>query len=195
MSATEQLLMEIRDGIQQVNRSIGRLTAAVRLSALQLPLSPKVLNEMINAANIRGVSIMGVNQLTVTVPAGQEVMVVLPTRPGTVGIATAPIDMSATYYSHGITLNVLVDGYMVTSPDYQFTLTGPDQLELGQYWYYQQSMVLVAHNTTATPTTITFKSEGLALEQKFFQSTYLPLLEHGFKALADLAHELNGGKA
>lgn len=164
------------------------------LPVLTLPLSPPVLNQMINAANLPGVAVMGVDQISVLVPAGNTVTVTIPTRPGTVAVATSPIRVSASYYSSAITIDFFVDGRSVTSQDYQYSLTGEDAVDLGQYYYAYQAIVAIIANKSATDTTLFGKFEGLAIERGFFESFYKPIIEYGYRILAAQAQVLNGGQ-
>lgn len=200
------LLQEIRDDLQAiadrleaVAGALAAIPSAVQgpdgrrvplpLPALQLPLSPPVLNQMINAANIPGASKIGVWKLTVNVPAGQTVVVTVPVLPGTVAVFAAPLVVTATYYSSQITADVWVDGNDVTPAPYEYAITGDDQIDFGQYYYMRIGLQGTITNNSASTTLITFKVEVMAIQRDFFESFYTPLIQHSvdtLRALADL---------
>lgn len=166
----------------------------IPLPALQLPLSPPILNQMINAANLPGVATMGVLKLSTTVPAGSTVTVSVPVLPGTVAVFMTPLQVTATFYSAAITANVFVDGKEVTSRTFQYAITGEDRVEFGQYYYMFKGLIGEITNNTATSTTITFKVEVLAIDRRFFDGFYQPLIGHSYRAMAELAQLLTGGQ-
>jgi hypothetical protein len=202
------LLTQIRDDLQAVTQAlqsvakalaalpttaqtVGGKSIPVPLSALTLPLSPEILNQMVNAANIPGTSRIGVWKLTVTVPAGQTVVVTVPVLPGTVAVFAAPLIVTATYYSSQIIADVWVDGNDVTPyPEYQ--ITGDDQIEFGQYYYMRIGMQGTITNNSPTTTVITFKVEVMAIQQDFFESFYVPLIQHSVDSMKLLADIVTG---
>lgn len=210
------LLAEIRDDLAAISQRLEAVAGAlaaiptatagspssgtrlpIPLPALNLPLSPIVLNEMINAANMPGVSKLGAWKLTVNVPAGQTVVVSVPVLPGTVTVFAAPMKVTATYYSANITADVLVDGYDIT-PYPEYALTGDDQIEFGQYYYMRIGMQGTITNNTATNTLITFGVEVMAIQRDFFETFYRPLIEYSvdtLKSLAELVLAAKGGQA
>lgn len=171
-----------------------KATATGALPVLTLPMSPKTLNEMVNAADLKGVATMGVWKLKVTVPAGQIVTVTQPVLPGTVHVFMAPLGVTATYYSDAITATVMVDGNLVTPPPETYAINAADQLPLGQSYYMTRGMVGTITNATSTSTTITFAVEALAIEKDFFNTQfYKPLIDFGIGALKQLADHAGGG--
>jgi hypothetical protein len=168
----------------------GRLP--VPLPALTLPISPKILNEMLNAANIPGVSKMGVWKLDVTVPAGSTVEVTFPVLPGTVHVFMAPLGVSATFYSDLISADVDVDGMDVTPSPYEYPITGADEIELGQYFYMRTGMQARITNGSTTTTTITFAVQAMAIQKDFFESLYPVILNFGVNLLRELAAVIKG---
>jgi len=150
---------------------------------------------MLSAATNLGVATAGIDKFSVSVPAGQTVTGTVPARTGMVTVSTAPIRMTASYYNILITLRVWSDGAELTSPDYPYTLTGSDSVELGQHWYSLRDLQVSITNPTAQATIVTFTSEGLAVERNFFRDFYLPLVQYGYEKLRDLAMTVNGGRA
>lgn len=172
----------------------GHSAAVGPIPVLTLPMSPKVLNEMVNAADLKGVATMGVWKLKVAVPAGQTVTVVQPVVPGTVHVFMAPLGVTASYYSDAITATVEVDSHPITPPQTTYAINASDQIPLGQYYYMTQGMVGQITNATSTNTTITFAVEALAIQTNFFNNQfYRPLITFGMHALRTLADQQRGG--
>lgn len=170
------------------------LQTPATVASLQLPLPPVVLNQMINAVGIPGLATMGVNKFSMVVPAGFTVTATVPARDGKATLSTAAMRVTATYYNVLITARVWIDGQELTSPDYPYSLTGEDAVDFGQYYYSLKNLTATVANPTATPTIITFKSEGIAVDKNFFQGFYLPLIGLSYSKMRDLAVSVNGGK-
>ena len=194
------LAMALTNLTHQQERLIERLAtieAVLRApsAALTLPMPPATLNEMINAAQIPGVATMGVDKFSLLVPAGGTVTATVPARAGRVTVSTAPMTVTASFYSILVTLRVWIDGHELTSTDYPYTLTGEDSVHFGQYFYSLRNLTATAVNNTANPTLITFKAEGLAVDQTFFKDFYLEILKYSYQRLRELAMVANGGKS
>ncbi|HEY3367783.1 MAG TPA: hypothetical protein VGK74_22220 [Symbiobacteriaceae bacterium] len=171
----------------QVTR-LGDLLERQTMASIQLPLSVRTLNEMINAVNIPGTVQMGVWKLSVLVPAGQTVTVNQPVLPGTVTAFAEPLGVAASYYSPGIVAQVLVDDHQVTVAQ-SYAVTGEDKISMGQHYFMERGMTGVITNNTATPSLITFTVEALAINSDFFSKFYRPLLDWSYDQLRRLASE------
>lgn len=194
------LAMAMANLTEQQERLIERLRSIEEVlrapsAALQLPLPPATLNEMINAAQIPGVATMGVDKFSLVVPAGATVTATVPARAGRVTVSTAPMSVTASFYNILITLRVWIDGHELTSTDYPYTLTGEDSVHFGQYFYSLRNLTATVVNNTAVGTIITFKSEGLAVDQTFFKDFYLEILKFSYHRMRELAMVANGGKS
>lgn len=170
------------------------LTTPATIAALQLPMSPAILNEMINAVGLSGVAIAGVDMFSVVVPAGATVTGTVPVPAGKVTVSTAPLKVTASYYNLLVTMRVTIDGQEMTSTDYPYSMVGEDKIDFGQYYYAYRNLVVSITNNTATNTVVTFRSEGLAMDRAFFQDFYLPIIRYGYGRMKELAMTVNGGK-
>jgi len=166
-------------------------TQPVPVPSLTLPLPPKILNEMMLAANIPGHVQMMVYQFVTAVPAGTEVAWIIPTLPGTVAVHISPIKLIATYYSSAITGNVYVDGKTVAE---DVCMLHEAIIEFGQYYYMTNEILVSINNASGTDTIISAVADVMAIDRQFFELFYVPLVNYGYDVLKNLAVILNGGR-
>lgn len=205
-------VQQMRTLMQQQNVSAQEMASAVALLqaakgatsggpvlpafTVPLPLSPKVLTEMVYAASVPGLAQKGVISSTVTVPAGGTVTLTVPVLPGTVTLFVAPLEVTATYYDYSILADVFLDQQNISPTPYEYALVGPDQIQSLMYAYITQYLRGVFTNGSATSTTITFKAEVLAMDRTLFEKQlWLPLVRQSFDVAKHLASVYaNGGQ-
>jgi len=146
-----------------------------------LPMQPQVLSELLYAVAPPGLAIKGVFKFQVVVAANGQTTVTVPVEPGTVTLFTAPLGVTATYYDSGIVADVFLGADQgeveITPPPYYFPISEADHVDSVQFTYITQYLQGIITNNTATPTTLTFKVEVLAVERTLFLDQFwVPLL-------------------
>jgi len=171
----------------------GNPTAPALQESLTLPIPPTLLVEMAIVANIPGVARVVVIDQQVSVPTGQQSVIILPVHPGVVILPFQREIHHITYQSPEITAMVLIDGQNITPSG--VSLAADFDVQATKFVYAQTNVELQIVNASPFDTLVTAYMEFLALDRMFFLNFVQPLFKNSFDLLADLAEKINGGKA
>ena len=169
--------------------------ATTATPVLSLPIRPQTLNELMAAANLTGQIVKGIATETLVVDAGQSTSLSLSGDPAQVFVYVQPIKVRSTYYDPTITAQVTVDGKPVILPGTVFSVQGPAEVSLGQFYYVRNSITITITNGSDTDILIFGETEYLAITTSYFNEVFQPLLARGMDDLqaAALAQYQGGG--
>jgi len=175
----------------------GVVIRRIRAPQVPLPLDPDALLHAIQAMaqepEVQGQATFPTYSVTWLAPAGGTGSLSLTLPAGWYGVHRSPIRLTSTnaagaeYYHRDITANVFADGVLVNpSP---LSLTGPVEVEWGQFYLKKVGIEIQVTNGTATDAYITMWVRATFLRRELYETFFRPLVKEHWRVLVRAAEE------
>lgn len=155
---------------------------------ISVVLGPEQLNDVMLANSPRLVpSLMRIPtfRLTVLVPAGEEVEIVLPMPKDFVCTRRRPLRFSSDYYSPDLLVDVSVDKWKVNP--FPMPLTGEFDVDFGAYYVKFHDVTIRIYNNTSVDAHVTMQCTAHFIHRRqLYERWYRPIMEFTYDMLSRL---------
>ncbi len=200
---TDALLQEIRAMRQEIADLVSVLKmerpadGAPPVQVVMPPISPDMLNDVLQTMAWRAKYFHPTFRLSVAVPAGTTVEFPFPLPEGFYCTKRTPITFESDYYDPNIVVNVYVDGKgpenLVTP--YGAVMYPPGSVvvvNFGEMWLKKRNVIMEFKNGSAADATITFDVAASLIHYTLYESWYRPIVEFTKARLNDAARAMGG---
>jgi hypothetical protein len=163
----------------------------IRAPQVPSPLDPDALLHAIQAMaqepEVQGQATFPTYSVTWLAPAGGSGSLPLTLPAGWYGVHRSPVRLTSDYYHRDLTAEVLADGVVINpSP---LALTGPVEVEWGEFYLKKQGIEIRVANGTAQDAYITMWVRATFLTQRLYDSFFRPLVRRHWGILSAAAEE------